>query len=263
MRRPRVRTTVGGGRVVHRLDADDARTRPPAPSRRASSTRASRSAWGNVSWTAATPSGTAIALAVRTGNTPTPDGTWTAFASVANGGAVPGNSRYIQYQAALSTTDSGLDASPAGRHHRLRRRRRQRRLRRSPAGRLRRTPRTSRPTPTSPSSSTSRWIRPRSRPRRSACAAGRRQRRRGHGVVRSGTPRRSIPTRASPPNTVYKATVNGTVTDTSGNALGATSTWTFTTAAIGRVGHRHDRGRLLGRDAGREHPRLRRSATAR
>ena len=58
-------------------------------------------------------------------------------------------------------------------------------------------------------------------------------------------------------NTVYTATVKGTVTDTSGNALGSDSTWTFTTAAGALLAHGHDRGRLLGRDPGASDVRLR------
>ena len=67
--------------------------------------------WGTLSYVADIPSGTAVGLSVRHGNTPTPDGTWSAFAPVANGGAVGGNSRYIQYQAAFSTTAPDLTAS--------------------------------------------------------------------------------------------------------------------------------------------------------
>jgi len=62
--------------------------------------------WGSLSWTASTPTGTAVAPAVRTGNTPLPDGSWTAFSPVASsGGAIAGNSRYAQYQAALTSSD--------------------------------------------------------------------------------------------------------------------------------------------------------------
>jgi hypothetical protein len=61
--------------------------------------------WGKVSWTATTPAGTALNVFVRTGNTATPDGTWTNFAQLTNGGTVGVSSRYIQYRADLSTTD--------------------------------------------------------------------------------------------------------------------------------------------------------------
>ena len=65
--------------------------------------------WGALSWNSATPSGTGIAISVRTGDTPTPDGTWSAFAPIASsGGDIPGSSRYVQYRAELSTTDPNL-----------------------------------------------------------------------------------------------------------------------------------------------------------
>ena len=65
--------------------------------------------WGALSWNSATPSGTGIAISVRTGDTPTPDGTWSAFTPIASsGGDIPGSSRYVQYRAELSTTDPNL-----------------------------------------------------------------------------------------------------------------------------------------------------------
>jgi VCBS repeat-containing protein len=65
--------------------------------------------WYNVAWTAGLPAGTDVTMAARTGNTPTPDASWTAFAPVAgaNGrltGIVAG--QYLQYRATLSTTNS-------------------------------------------------------------------------------------------------------------------------------------------------------------
>jgi Domain of unknown function (DUF4082)/Bacterial Ig-like domain/Cohesin domain len=68
--------------------------------------------WGAASWTAATPTGTALALLARQGNTPTPDGTWTAFTAIpGSGSTVGGSSRYIQYRADLSTTNSAQTPS--------------------------------------------------------------------------------------------------------------------------------------------------------
>ncbi|MCW2991428.1 MAG: Fibronectin type domain protein, partial [Solirubrobacterales bacterium] len=62
-----------------------------------------------LAWTADAPAGTAVAMSARTGDTPTPDGTWTAFAPVASSGdTVGGHARYVQYRAALSTSDSGV-----------------------------------------------------------------------------------------------------------------------------------------------------------
>jgi hypothetical protein len=60
--------------------------------------------WDSLAWTGSVPGGTSLNLSVRTGNTPTPDGTWTAFSSVAQSGDPIGKtSRYLQYQADLTT----------------------------------------------------------------------------------------------------------------------------------------------------------------
>jgi hypothetical protein len=57
--------------------------------------------WGSPSLAANTPAGTAATASVRTGNTPTPDATWTDFASAAGSGTF----RYAQYRLDLTTTD--------------------------------------------------------------------------------------------------------------------------------------------------------------
>ena len=57
--------------------------------------------WGIFSWTHALPAGTAIALSVRTGDTPTPDESWTAFQAVNNGSTIGISSRYLQYRPSL------------------------------------------------------------------------------------------------------------------------------------------------------------------
>jgi hypothetical protein len=62
--------------------------------------------WNNVTWTGSTPAGTSIVVSVRMGDTPVPDGTWTAFTPVTAGSAIPGLSRYLQYRVTLATTDS-------------------------------------------------------------------------------------------------------------------------------------------------------------
>ncbi|MDX1995676.1 MAG: malectin domain-containing carbohydrate-binding protein, partial [bacterium] len=62
--------------------------------------------WSTVNWQAQLPTGTSITLSVRTGNTATPSGTWSNLAAVTNGGAVPGISRYLQYQAVLTSTNA-------------------------------------------------------------------------------------------------------------------------------------------------------------
>jgi VCBS repeat-containing protein len=64
--------------------------------------------WGTISWNSLLPAGTALAISVRTGDTLTPDGTWSGFSAVANGGPTGGTSRYIQYQADLSSGDALL-----------------------------------------------------------------------------------------------------------------------------------------------------------
>jgi len=61
--------------------------------------------WSTVSWDEVVPAGCSVGLSVRTGDVPVPDGSWSAWTPVANGGTVPGGpTRYIQYMAALSGT---------------------------------------------------------------------------------------------------------------------------------------------------------------
>ena len=64
--------------------------------------------WHSVYWTGTTPSGTSLAISVRTGNTPTPDGSWTAFQPIAAPGAFSALSQYIQYRADLATADPSV-----------------------------------------------------------------------------------------------------------------------------------------------------------
>ncbi len=64
--------------------------------------------WGTVSWTTAAPSGTSVTLLARTGNTPTPDATWTSFVPLSGSGASIGvAARYLQYRADLTTANPG------------------------------------------------------------------------------------------------------------------------------------------------------------
>ena len=60
--------------------------------------------WGIIDITAGTVGGTSVAIEIRSGMTPTPDGSWTSFAPVASGADIPGTSRYIQYRATLTGT---------------------------------------------------------------------------------------------------------------------------------------------------------------
>ncbi|MEZ4670592.1 MAG: hypothetical protein R3E39_22010 [Anaerolineae bacterium] len=62
--------------------------------------------WGQVTWTSTVVASTTLQVSVRTGNTPAPDGTWTAFTPLAGSGINVGmNGRYIQYQVAMTTSD--------------------------------------------------------------------------------------------------------------------------------------------------------------
>jgi hypothetical protein len=68
----------------------------------------------NLTWGTLTAAGTdgVPAIQTRTGNTPTPDATWSSFAPLGAGGAIqsPGGRRYIQYSAALTGSTPGLDS---------------------------------------------------------------------------------------------------------------------------------------------------------
>jgi hypothetical protein len=61
-------------------------------------------AWLGAEPTTTLPAGTKVVVSVRMGATPTPDGTWTAFAVVDASGAIEGSGRYAQYRVELSTT---------------------------------------------------------------------------------------------------------------------------------------------------------------
>jgi hypothetical protein len=59
---------------------------------------------GNISWVAYEPPESEVHIAVRGGNTPTPDSSWTIFYNTTNGGLLPGQAigrRYFQYRATL------------------------------------------------------------------------------------------------------------------------------------------------------------------
>lgn len=62
--------------------------------------------WGAASWTADVPAGTGLAMSVRTGDTPAPDGSWSAYTALTSSGAPVGRSaRYLQYRCELSASD--------------------------------------------------------------------------------------------------------------------------------------------------------------
>jgi sugar lactone lactonase YvrE len=70
------------------------------------------SAWGAISWRGAMPAGTAVELATRSGNTPTPDETWSAWSApytAADGSPITSpKARYLQWRAVLT----GKGATP-------------------------------------------------------------------------------------------------------------------------------------------------------
>ncbi len=68
---------------------------------------AGATSWSSGSWLQQVPSGATLSVSVRTGNTPTPDGTWGAFTPVANGGPVGATGRYLQYQVSMAPAPTG------------------------------------------------------------------------------------------------------------------------------------------------------------
>ena len=69
------------------------------------------STWGTLRWRAETPDGTAVRLYTRSGNTATPDNTWSAWSSPpgdpeASGVTSPA-ARFLQWRAELVTSDGG------------------------------------------------------------------------------------------------------------------------------------------------------------
>ena len=60
-----------------------------------------------------TPAGTTLAMSVRTGESPVPDATWSAFMPISSPGALGLHSRYIQYRADMSSADPNQTPSLA------------------------------------------------------------------------------------------------------------------------------------------------------
>jgi hypothetical protein len=60
--------------------------------------------WGIIEWDDSLPPQTIILMYVRTGNSPTPDSTWSAWDSIGNGEDIPDSlmSQYIQYRARMT-----------------------------------------------------------------------------------------------------------------------------------------------------------------
>ena len=65
--------------------------------------------WGTASWTANIPAGTTLIVETSSGNTATPDSTWSPWTVVSNGGTVASPAaRYLRYRVRLVTTDPTL-----------------------------------------------------------------------------------------------------------------------------------------------------------
>jgi hypothetical protein len=65
--------------------------------------------WDSASWTAGVPAGTTSVVRVRTGNSATPNATWSGYTTLGSSGAsINVRSRYIQYQVVLTTTTPTL-----------------------------------------------------------------------------------------------------------------------------------------------------------
>ena len=68
--------------------------------------------WGTVNWTAAVPAGTTMIVETRSGNTATPDGSWSNWSVVSNGATVSSPSgQFLQYQVIFITTDPNTPAA--------------------------------------------------------------------------------------------------------------------------------------------------------
>ena len=66
-----------------------------------------KTTWQGLSWTGSAPAGTVAAFQTRSGNTPAPDVSWSAWQPLASPISSPA-SRYFQFQAFLSTTNAVL-----------------------------------------------------------------------------------------------------------------------------------------------------------
>ena len=188
--------------------------------------------WNQLSWIENTPAGTDVQLSVRTGNTPTPDGSWSSFAPIAtSGGSIGGNSRYLQYRAELSTTDpsrtpeltevsasytAGVDTTPPTI------------VQRSPAPGATGVARGADvhvefSEPMSPATIDETSVRLRRQGAGADVAAD---------VSYAGATATLDPVADLTAGAVYEVTVEDTVEDANGNALGADDTWTFTVAPL-------------------------------
>jgi len=87
---------------------------PPAPTATLESSifdATGKTDWGLLEYTAATPAGTGVTVEVRTGNSPTPNPSWSSYTAITNGADVPFSSRYLQYRVTLTSSD--VDVTPS------------------------------------------------------------------------------------------------------------------------------------------------------
>ncbi|MEO8216511.1 MAG: N,N-dimethylformamidase beta subunit family domain-containing protein [Acidobacteriota bacterium] len=190
------------------------------------------SAWGALNWTALLPPGTSLAMSVRTGNTPIPDGSWTSFSSIASpGDSIGANSRYLQYQAALTSADPsrtpevqqvviGYGAFSDSTPPTIQSRYPQPDAFDVP---LNETVSVTFDEAMDPATISSTTVSLRADGAATDVAAN---------VVYAGTTATLQPLADLHPGTAYTVTVSGSVSDASGNALGSDSVWTFTTIAL-------------------------------
>jgi len=70
------------------------------------------STWLTATWDATLPTGAGIVIETRSGNTPTPDASWSAWQSVSNGSAVASPAgRYLQYEVIFTTSNQNVTAT--------------------------------------------------------------------------------------------------------------------------------------------------------
>ena len=67
--------------------------------------------WDEITWTSDEPLGSSLSMQVRSGNTATPDGSWTALTSVSQAGVIGQTARYLQYRADFATTNVDVTAA--------------------------------------------------------------------------------------------------------------------------------------------------------
>jgi hypothetical protein len=66
-------------------------------------------AWGTASWNASIPAGAGLVIEVSSGNSPVPDGTWSAWSVLTNSGdtVLAPAGRYLRYRVTFTASASG------------------------------------------------------------------------------------------------------------------------------------------------------------